>query len=127
MRSMYHTISAVASFSFLIVLVASCKTNNHAGTDNSTAYETAKMDDSSKAIINRSVAYAGGYDTWRKKKTLSFDKKSTNYDTAGKVIRQTDTHTDFEIQPEFKAKIVYTLRDTVITVIHDGKKAVKNV
>lgn len=112
-------VSVFARLTCLMFVINSCGQNNHA------ANTPAIMDDSSRAIIDRSIAFAGGYETWQKKKTLSFDKKSTNYDTSGKVLRATDTHTDFEMQPEFKAKIVYTLRDTVITIIHDGKTAVK--
>ncbi len=116
---MVHKLFAFAVFIIFILAINSCLQNHKANE------LPAIMDDSSKAIIDRSIAYAGGYDVWQKKKTLSFDKKSTSYDTAGKVMRETDTHTDFVMQPEFKAKLTYTLRDTVITVIHDGQKARK--
>jgi hypothetical protein len=83
------------------------------------------MDDSSKVIIDRAIAYAGGYDVWQQKKTLSFDKKSTSYDSTGKIVRQTDMHLDYMMKPEYRAKLTYTLNDTAITLIHDGQKARK--
>lgn len=35
------------------------------------------MDDSSRIVIDRAIAYAGGYDAWQQKKTLSFDQKAS--------------------------------------------------
>ncbi len=103
-------------------------TQNKTETQTNTA-DTAKlsvtMDDSSRIIIDRAIAYAGGYDTWLQKKSLSFDKKSTSYDSTGKISREIDQHFDYMMHPEFRAKITYVLRDTSIMLVHDGKKARK--
>lgn len=107
---------------FLLLIAFSCKQNS-AETD--TPKLPVSMDDSSRVIIDRAIAYAGGYDVWQQKKTLSFDKKSTSYDSTGKIIRETDMHLDYMMKPEFRAKLTYKLHDTTITLIHDGKKAAK--
>ncbi len=83
------------------------------------------MDDSSRIIIDRAIAYAGGYDVWQQKKSLSFDKKSITYDSSGKNIREVDQHMDYMIQPTYKTNITYKLHDTAITLLHDGEKARK--
>jgi hypothetical protein len=83
------------------------------------------MDDSSHVIIDRAIVYSGGYETWQQKKTLSFDKKSISYDSAGNVTREIDQHFDYMMKPEFRAKVTYMLHDTAITLIHDGEKARK--
>ena len=75
-------------FSTILIFMSSCKQNNTA--DNSNLPVT--MDDSSRIIIDRAIAYAGGYDAWQQKKTLSFDKKSISYDSTGKVTRELDQH-----------------------------------
>ncbi len=109
------------AFCIISIVMSSCKQNNT--TDNSNL--PVAMDDSSRIIIDRAIAYAGGYDAWQQKKTLSFDKKSISYDSAGKVTRELDQHLDYMMKPEFRAKISYKLHDTAITLIHDGTKARK--
>ena len=108
---------------FLLLITFSCKQKNAAEVD--TSKLPVAMDDSSRVIIDRAIAYAGGYDEWQQKKTLSFDKKSTSYDSTGKIIRETDMHLDYMMKPEFRAKLTYKLHDTDITLIHDGEKACK--
>ena len=108
---------------FLLLITFSCKQKNAAEVD--TSKLPVAMDDSSRVIIDRAIAYAGGYDAWQQKKTLSFDKKSISYDSTGKIIRETDMHLDYMMKPEFRAKLTYKLHDTTITLIHDGEKACK--
>lgn len=115
------------ALTFYMILAISCeqKNNNSNKKDAEVTANVPEMDDSSRVIIDRSVAYAGGYDAWQKTKTLSFDKKSIYYDSTGKATRESDMHLDYMTKPEFKAKLTYNLRDTIITLIHDGKKAAK--
>ncbi len=117
MINTYYTLAAM----LLFVVMASCRQNGGADTGNL----PTMMDDSSRVIIDRAIAYAGGEDAWFQKETLSFDKKSTSYDSAGKITRELDQHFDYMMQPEFRAKITYILNDTAITLIHDGQKARK--
>lgn len=106
---------------FLFLVASSCRqnSNSHTGT------LPVSMDDSSRIIIDRAIAYAGGYGAWQQKKTLAFDKKSISYDSAGNVTRVVDQHFDYTLKPEFRAKVSYKLHDTSITLILDGQKARK--
>jgi len=104
-----------------MIVMVSCQQNKSADTGNL----PVTMDDSSRVIIDRAIAYAGGYDTWLQKKTLSFDKKSISYDSSGKIIRKIDQHLDYMMKPVYKAKITYMLNDTAITLFHDGQIARK--
>ena len=104
-----------------MIVMVSCQQNKSADTGNL----PVTMDDSSRVIIDRAIAYAGGYDTWLQKKTLSFDKKSISYDSSGKIIREIDQHLDYMMKPVYKAKITYMLNDTAITLFHDGQIARK--
>ncbi|HEV8080649.1 MAG TPA: DUF6503 family protein [Chitinophagaceae bacterium] len=119
---MYKKFPVVTAI-ILFMVAFSCKQKNAGETDSGKL--PVSMDDSSRIIIDRAIAYAGGYDAWLQKKTLSFDKKSTSYDSTGKVIRETDMHLDYMMKPEFRAKLTYKLHDTDIVLIHDGKKAAK--
>ncbi len=83
------------------------------------------MDDSSRSIIDRAIAYAGGYEAWQQQKTLSFDKKTRSYDSSGMLIRETNTHLDYILRPEYRAKLTYQQNDTNIILLHDGQKARK--
>jgi hypothetical protein len=116
MRNKFLAISAI----ILLVAFVSCKQSN---IDSSKL--PVSMDDSSHVIIDRAIAYSGGYETWQQKKTLSFDKKSISYDSAGNVTREIDQHFDYMMKPGFRAKATYMLHDTAITLIHDGQQARK--
>ncbi len=118
---MFKKFTAVSSLLVLLSITNSCKQNNTSKTGDL----PVTMDDSSRAIIDRAIAYAGGYNAWQQKKTISFDKKSISYDSSGKVVRQTDMHLDYMMKPEFRAKLTYKLHDTTIMLIHDGQKARK--
>lgn len=104
----------------ITILIISCGPGNKAEGN-----LPVSLDDSSKIIIDRAIAYAGGYDIWLQKKNLSFDKKSTSYDSTGKVARETNMHLDYSMKPVFMAKLSYRLSDTSITLIHDGDIARK--
>lgn len=118
---MNYKFTSVSALILLLIAIVSCRQNQNSQPTNL----PVTMDDSSRAIIDRSIAYAGGYDAWQQKKTLSFDKKSTSYDSTGKLVRQTAMHLDYMMKPEFKARLTYKLHDTTITLIHDGQKARK--
>jgi hypothetical protein len=106
----------------LLVLAVSCKQNSN---NASRKDLVVNMDDSSRNIIDRAIAFAGGYEVWLQKKTVSFDKKSITYDSAGKVLRETNMHLDYMMKPEFKAKLTYMQNDTTVLLMHDGQKVRK--
>ncbi len=83
------------------------------------------MDDSSRVIIDRAIAYAGGWEAWQQKRTLSFDKKTISYDSTGAVAREIDQHFDYMLRPQFRAKVTYIQHDTTVTLLHDGQQARK--
>lgn len=114
------TYKSLAAFILCIMVTTSCRQNT--GTDDSLPIT---MDDSSRVIIERAIAYAGGKDVWLEKRTLSFDKTSTSYDSAGNIVRKLEQHFDYMMKPEFRAKVTYMLNDTSIILIHDGQKARK--
>ncbi len=119
---MNYTRYTFSAFIFLFISLASCKENK---TGETSSRLPVTMDDSSRAIIDRAIAYAGGYEKWEQKKTISFDKKSISYDSTGKMLREIDQHFDYVVRPRFKAKATYKLGDTSITLLHDGEKARK--
>ncbi len=119
--AMYRKFPAFFTMLFLFMAMISCKQNTTADTGNL----PVTLDDSSRAIIDRAIAYAGGYEAWQQKKTVSFDKKSISYDSTGKVVRETNMHLDYMMKPEFRAKLTYKLNDTAIMLMHDGQKARK--
>lgn len=109
----------------ITVLFFSCKQNAASEKKESGQALPVSMDDSSRAIIDRAITYAGGEEAWQNAKTVSFDKKSISYDSAGSISRELDQHFDYMMKPVFKAKINYTLNDTAIQLMHDGEKARK--
>jgi hypothetical protein len=125
---MINKFTYVSAILILIVITICCRQNQPTNPQKENSESSSlpvSMDDSSRVIIDRAIIYAGGYDVWEEKKTLSFDKKSISYDSTGKIIRETEQHLDYMMKPEFRAKITYKIRDTAITLIHDGQKARK--
>ncbi len=118
---MSNKFSTATAIILVMISIVACKQKT---TTNKTS-STATMDDSSRTIINRALAYAGGYDAWQQKKTLSFDKKIIMYDSIGNVKRETEQHIDFQLQPDFRAKMTYMRNDTAITLLYDGQNAHK--
>lgn len=118
---MYNKSRNPVTIILLMIAIASCKQKEEKISDGL----PVSMDDSSRVIIDRALAYAGGYEVWQQKKTLSFDKRSISYDSAGNIIREVNQHLDYMMKPEFMAKVTYMLHDTAITLIHDGQKAYK--
>ncbi len=92
---MYPKFTGFIALIFSMTGVFSCHQNNSS--------LPVTMDDSSRVIIDRAIAYSGGYDAWQQKKTLSFDKKSISYDSSGEVTRELDQHLDYMMKPEFRA------------------------
>lgn len=109
----------------LIAVGAGCLMGGVSCQKQATATLPVTMDDSSRVIIDRAIAYAGGDSVWQQKKTLSFDKKSISYDSTGKITRELDQHFDYMIRPKFRAKVTYKLHDTTVTLLHDGQQARK--
>ena len=125
MTKKFLPISAVVLF---MTAMFSCNQNSSGDTKTNTSNNSelpVTMDDSSRVIIDRAIAYAGDYDAWLQKKTLSFDKKSISYDSTGKITRELDQHLDYMMKPEFRANFTYKLHDTAIALMHDGQKARK--
>ncbi len=118
---MNQKFTSFSVITFFMMMLTSCKQDSNADVGNL----PVNMDDSSRIIIDRAIAYAGGYDEWQKKKTLSFDKKSISYDSTGKVVRELEQHLDYMMKPEYRARVSYMLNDTAITLIHDGQEARK--
>ncbi len=118
---MYNKSITSVAIILLMIAFASCKQKEEKIADGL----PVSMDDSSRVIIDRALVFAGGYEVWQQKKTLSFDKKSISYDSSGNIIREVNQHLDYMMKPEFRAKVTYMLHDTAITLIHDGQKAYK--
>ena len=124
---MYKKLPALF-FILLMMCLISCEQKNNVDAKNNASNGEGlpvSMDDSSRIIIDRAIAYAGGYGVWQQMKTLSFDKKSISYDSTGRIVREIDMHLDYMLKPAYKAKLTYNLKDTAITLIHDGEKARK--
>ncbi|MEO7905706.1 MAG: hypothetical protein ABIT06_01920, partial [Saprospiraceae bacterium] len=92
---MFNKVLGVGCTLFSILGMSSC------GSFNAEAPEplSVSLDDSSSVIIDRALAYAGGYSNWQDKKILSFDKKSISYDSSGNVTRTVEQHFDYMMKP----------------------------
>lgn len=125
---MVNKLPTVSATILVLIGLISCQQK----TQETTGDLPVTLDDSSRMIIDRAIAYAvglapahGGDSIWPQKQTLSFDKKSISYDSTGKVTRELDQHFDYMLKPEFRAKVSFMLHDTAVLLIHDGQQARK--
>jgi hypothetical protein len=76
---MYKKFTAFLAIIVLVIVLNSCQQNNDADAQkNSTDAGglPVTMDDSSKVIIDRAIAYAGGYDAWQQKNPSRMIRKA---------------------------------------------------
>lgn len=84
-----------------------------------------QADPDSLRAVNRAIAYHGGLDTWRERRSVQFDKTTIKYDAAGtEVSRRKEVHR-YLLNPQPRMRIDRTEEAARIVLLNDGEKAWK--
>lgn len=75
--------------------------------------------------VERAIGRAGGFDTWKSKKTLAYTKTIQFYDSLGNLSRTVVQEHKYQLQPTFKANIKWEEDGDLHEIVNTGKRAVK--
>ncbi|MFC4723011.1 DUF6503 family protein [Geojedonia litorea] len=112
----------------LIFVISSCKEqeksgsqveNDRVGSESSLSLTNSEAD----LIVNKAIAFAGGLDAWKSKKSLSYTKLIQNYDSLGNLTREISQLHQYQLQPSFKAKMSWEDNGDAFVIINNGKRA----
>ena len=76
-------------------------------------------------VVQKAIAFAGGWDAWESKKNFSFYKKITSLDSLGTVTRQLRQLHKYSMKPHFKANMTWQKDEAKFEIINTGDKANK--
>ena len=82
-------------------------------------------DNQAGEIIKKAIEGAGGWEAWTSKKALSYKKIITFYDSTGAVSRVSRQLHEYNLFPQFQAKISYEENGEKYTIINNGEQSWK--
>jgi len=75
--------------------------------------------------VKKAIAEAGGWEKWAAKKTFSYVKTMEYFDSTGVRERQLQQLHQYQLQPQFKARINWEEGGDQFVIINDGQQAWK--
>jgi hypothetical protein len=82
-------------------------------------------DDEAGRIVKESIALSGGWTPWVDKETLSYIKITEYFDSLGNPVRSVRQLHQYQLRPQFKARISWENEEKEIVIIYDGQQAKK--
>lgn len=122
MRKQAFTILAVFA-----IMIFSCKTDTQQTFDNASTIAPLEGLPKNKAgeTVRKAIDFIGGWETWENKKTFSFYKNITHLDSTGQVERSQKQLHQYQIHPEFKARMSWTDKGNQYVIVNNGEEARK--
>jgi len=113
----------------LIVLIGCANnSNNNANTEN----EEVKLspveelpDNKAGSIVRKAIEYAGGWNDWLEKKTLTYTKEIQFFDSVGNLRREVIQLHQYQLQPQLKMRMTWQDNGDKYTIINNGQEAWK--
>lgn len=82
-------------------------------------------DNEAGRIVKESIALSGGWTPWIDKKTLSYTKITEYFDSLGNPVRSVRQLHQYQLRPQFKARISWKSEEKENLIIYDGQQAKK--
>lgn len=122
MRKQAFTILAVFA-----IMIFSCKTDTQQTFDSVSTIAPLEGLPKNKAgeTVRKAIDFIGGWETWENKKTFSFYKNITHLDSTGQVERSQKQLHQYQIHPEFKARMSWTDKGNQYVIVNNGEEARK--
>ena len=76
-------------------------------------------------IVRKAIEQAGGWEQWTTKKTLSYTKVMTYFDSTGIVEREVRQVHQYQLRPQLKVRISWEENGDKYTIINNGQQAWK--
>lgn len=115
----------VCVFIFFIFACSTDSTNNTPVTQNILAPLERLPENEAGETVRKAIDFAGGWEIWENKTTLSFYKNITHVDSTGKVERNQRQLHQYQLQPKFKARMTWQDKGNEYMIINNGEQAKK--
>ena len=74
-------------------------------------------------IVRKAIDFAGGWEAWARKKNFSFYKDITHLDSTGQIERNQRQFHQYQIHPQFKARMSWEDKGNQYVIINNGEQA----
>ena len=75
--------------------------------------------------VRKAIEFVGGWEAWGNKKTFSFYKNITHVDSSGQVERSQKQLHQYQLYPQFKARMSWEDKGNQYVIINNGEEAKK--
>ncbi len=123
-------------FKFILILctstvIVSCRNETNSATEKDNGVSNTNIvilelpDNKAGEVVKEAIVFAGGWETWQEKKTVSYIKEITFLDSLGAVERTVTQQHEYQLKPEFKARISWKDAGDDYVIVNDGRQAFK--
>lgn len=81
--------------------------------------------DKAGEVVKKAIEWAGGWEAWDKKKTLSYTKITQYFDSTGTMEREVKQLHQYQLQPQLKVNMTWEEEGDSYTIINNGEQAWK--
>ncbi|MGI9544558.1 MAG: DUF6503 family protein [Cyclobacteriaceae bacterium] len=103
------------------------KSGEQAATEPTTDHDLVAMNNllESEAgqIVAKAIEHCGGWNQWTKTTTLSFIKRIQHHDSSGAVDREVSQLHQYQLRPQFKARLTWKQGNDDYMIINNGQSA----
>lgn len=114
-------------FLVLATMVFSCKTDTpNTSVDTQPVNPLDRLPDNEAGeIVRKAIDFVGGWKAWEDKTNFSFYKNITHLDSSGQVERSQKQLHQYQMQPQFKARMSWEDKGKQYMIINNGEEAKK--
>ena len=111
-------------------LVIGCQSRTKdSSSDEAENYITTAMerlpDNEAGNVVRKAIEYAGGWENWASKKTFSLSRVKQRFDSAGVIYENNRQFLQYQLPPDYKARMTWEENGDKITIINNGQQAWK--
>lgn len=105
----------------ILILMISCQSDRNS---NISPMDRLPQNEAGE-VVRKAIDYIGGWEAWENKKTFSFYKNITHLDSSGTIERSQKQFHQYQIHPDFKAKMSWEDQGNQYVIINNGEQAKK--
>ena len=113
--------------SIFVILFFSCQTDSSDGAQLTNIISPLDRlpDNEAGAVVKKAIDYVGGWEAWENKNTFSFYKNITHIDSTGEIERTQRQLHQYQLHPQFKARMTWEDKGKKYVIINNGVQAKK--
>lgn len=124
--------SKIAVIPFLAIFCWYCSGGENSGSAKEETPTTSQIqalerlpDTEAGNIVRMAIDWAGGWESWAGKKTVSYQKTTTYLDSTGATERQVRQLHQYQLHPAFKARMSWVEKGDEYVIVNNGQQAWK--